>query len=66
MGTDYPEAGSFHHYLLATVRDNDFTNAIVKEGGVLPPSIVSPEDNSDFFGFNRRLLMTKNVVFDSL
>ena len=66
MGTDYAEAGSFHHYLLATVRDNDFTYAIVKEGGVLPPGIVSPEDNDGLFGLNRRLLTTKDAVFDSL
>ena len=66
LGTPFQEAGSFHHYLLATVRDASFSYAIVKKGGILPPGIVAPEDNRGLYGINRRLLKTREVVYDSL
>jgi hypothetical protein len=66
LGTDFEEAGSFHHYLLATVRDTSFSYAIVKKGGILPPGVVAPQDNKDLFRINRRLLKAKTAVYDSL
>jgi predicted phosphodiesterase len=67
LSTPFPqEAGSFHHMLLVTVRDTAFRIAVIKAGSVLPPDIVSPEDNSRLFNLEKRFLSEKSVEFRQL
>jgi predicted phosphodiesterase len=66
MGSPYPEAGSFHHFLFATVRDQNFQFGVVKAGSVLPPDVAFSEDNQGLYGLHRRLLTKQSVAADSL
>ncbi len=67
MGTPFPlGAGSFHHMLLVTIRDNTFRIAVLKAGSVLPLDIVAPKDNRGLYGLQRRFFSQKRVAFSSL
>ena len=67
LSTPFPqEAGNLHHMLLVTVRDNTFRIAVVKAGSVLPPDIVSPEDNSRLFNLQHRFFSEKEIAFEAL
>ena len=67
LGTPFPlGAGSFHHMLLVTVRDNTFRIAVLKAGSVLPLDIVALEDNQELYGLQRRFFSQKRVALDSL
>jgi len=41
---DPPEKGGFHHYLIANVRDDDLSLAVVKDGAILPAQCVLHRD----------------------
>ena len=67
LSTPFPlEAGNMHHMLLVTVRDNTFRITVVKAGSVLPPDIVSPEDNGRLYNLHRRFFEEKEIAFDEL
>ena len=67
LSTPFPfEAGNLHHFLMVTVRDNNFRIAVVKLGSVLPPDIVSPEQNSMLYRLEKRFLSEKRIPFDKL
>jgi hypothetical protein len=61
MGTDIPEAGNFHHFILASVRDRDFRFAIVKADSIEMPATVAPEDNAGIFQLQTRLLAEEEI-----
>ena len=65
MGTNFMRSGTFSHYLLATVRDNKFSYATIKEGSVLPNKMVYAKDNETFL-LSRYLLDRTSVNFSSL
>ena len=44
-----PEAGNFNHFLMATVKDDEFSFAIIPLGGVISPYKIAPEDNRLYF-----------------
>jgi predicted phosphodiesterase len=48
MGTQELRSGTFPHFLLATVRDGQFSYAVIKAGSVLPPKAVIPSDNENY------------------
>ncbi|HAS45821.1 MAG TPA: hypothetical protein DCS93_35395 [Microscillaceae bacterium] len=64
-GTHYLESGTFPHFLLATVKDDQFSFAIIKAGGVLSPKMVRQEDNETFF-LQRYGLKPKAIRFSQL
>ena len=67
LGTPFPlAAGSFHHMLLVTVRDNSFRIAVLKAGSVLPPDLVAREDNEGLYGLQRRFFSEKRIAFGEL
>ena len=67
LGTPFPlAAGSLHHILLITVRDDTFRLAVVKAGSVLPPELGTLEDNQGLYGLQRRFFSQRHAVFDSL
>ena len=67
LGTPFPlAAGSLHHLLLVTVRDNTFRIAVMKAGSILPVDIVSPEDNERLFHLERRFFTDKRIAFGKL
>jgi hypothetical protein len=52
---DFAETGSFHHFLLVTVRDDDIRYAIVPAETLRAPTSVTPTDNYDLFDIHRQL-----------
>ena len=67
LGTPFPmAAGSFHHMLLFTVRDDTFRLAVVKSGSVLPPDIVALEDNQGLYFLRRRFYTEPKAAFADL
>jgi len=64
-GTHYLESGTFPHFLLANVKDDQFSFAIIKAGSVLSPKMVRQEDNETFF-LQRYGLKPKTVRFNQL
>ena len=67
LGTPFPlAAGSLHHILLVTVRDEEFRLAVVKAGSVLPPELGTLEDNQGLYGLQRRFFSEWQAAFDSL
>ncbi|MEO0472467.1 MAG: metallophosphoesterase [Bacteroidota bacterium] len=64
-GIRIEEAGSFQHFLHATVRDDDFSFCIVKEKSVLSPAAFAPEDNR-LYHLNRYLFPQNIVSPDTL
>lgn len=65
MGTSFVQSGTFPHFLLATVRDNKFSYAIIKAGSVLPPKVVYKPDNETYL-LNRYLLSPASANFSNL
>jgi predicted phosphodiesterase len=61
MGTNIPQAGSFFHFIFASVRDGKFRFGVVKAGSVLPPTVAWPEDNAGLFGLKRKALAIKEI-----
>ncbi len=39
------EVGNFHHFLHATVKDDEFSFCLVRKRSILPPFMIKPEDN---------------------
>ncbi|MEL6845311.1 MAG: metallophosphoesterase, partial [Bacteroidota bacterium] len=39
------EAGNFHHFLHATIKDDEFSFCLVRKRSILPPFMIQPEDN---------------------
>jgi len=67
LGTPFPlAAGSLHHILLITVRDDTFRLAVVKAGSVLPPDIVRLEDNQGLYRLERGFFSQRQAAFDRL
>ena len=64
-GTYFLESGTFPHFLLATVRDDKFSFAIIKAGSVLSPKKVYQKDNETYF-LLRYGLKPKMVNFSKL
>ena len=60
-----PEAGNFHHFLYATVRDDDFSFAIIEDKGVIDPKSIAPSDNKLYF-LNRFIFPENPVSAESL
>jgi hypothetical protein len=60
------EAGSFHHLLLVTVRDQSFRIAVLKADSVLPIGTVSPEDNQDLYSLQQHFFSARELPFSSL
>ena len=57
---EVPEAGNFHHFLYATVKDNDFRFAIIEDKGVIDPKSIAPADNKLYF--LNRFIFPENPV----
>jgi 3',5'-cyclic AMP phosphodiesterase CpdA len=66
MGTDIPQAGHFHHFILASVRNREFQFAIVKADSIEMPEMVAPEDNNDLYRIRNRLLEESEIPSGSL
>ncbi|MBS11721.1 MAG: hypothetical protein CME19_08975 [Gemmatimonadetes bacterium] len=64
--TDTEKSGSFHHFLHVTVRDDDFTYAVVQKGGAGKPGFVVFQDNKGLYRIRGRLFRPRSVVFESL
>lgn len=64
-GTNYLQSGTFPHFLLATVRDQKFSFAIIKAGSVLAPQTVYRQDNETFF-LKRYGIKPQSVSFSRL
>ena len=62
---EVPEAGNFHHFLFATVRDDKFSFAIIEDKGVIDPKSIKPDDNRLYF-LNRNIFPENPVKAESL
>jgi len=47
--------GSFDHFLLVSVRDDAVSMAVIRQGGIVAPDYVDPDDNYDAFELSRKL-----------
>ncbi len=59
-------SGVFHHQLLVTVRNDDFRVAVIKANSVLPPDIVSVDDNSDLYRLHHGFFSKREAPFGDL
>ena len=67
MGTPFPfAAGSFHHMLLVTVRDQTFRVAVIEAGNIYPNDIVAFQDNQDLYFLEKSFFTQREIPFDEL
>ena len=59
-------SGVFHHQLLVTVRNDEASIAVIRANSVLPPDIVSVEDNSDLHNLHRKFFTRVESRFSDL
>lgn len=66
MGTDFHQAGNFHHFILVSVRDKEFRFAVIKSDSIEMPSMASPDDNDGLFPLQNRFLSEPEILLSKL